>query len=105
MNKIRRMYNVELLNNDLFYTKNCTQEENEKYKSMPQDELPDDIIVDPNYPSYHLQYIKGELTDEEIKIYLLAKLNSHVRVIKGCVIFFVVLAVLGIILGFIGIYK
>lgn len=73
---------------------------------MKTSELPDDIDINNTACACEFaKYSKGELSDEELKIFALAKINSNLKFIKACVIFFVILAIIGIILGIAGLAQ
>lgn len=97
MSNMRKMYNKALLDNSLMFYKNCSNEEIKEYKNMDQKDLPDDIFADQS--TFLRKYVKGDLSDDEMKIFLLTKINKNIRIIKSCAIFFVILAIIGIILG------
>lgn len=103
---LRKRYNKELWKNELIYTEKCSPEDNNTYEVMKESDLPDDVDVNNSgEASGFYKYSKGELSDEELKIFALAKINSNLKFIKGCIIFFVILAVIGIILGIVGLAQ
>lgn len=103
---MRKRYYKELLKSDMIYTKSCSSEENEQYRNIKDKQLPDDIDLAPNTEgTSFIRYTKGELSDEELKIFALAKINSTLNFIKGCAIFFVIIAIVGIILGCVGLFQ
>lgn len=103
---MRRIYYRELQNNGMINTEKCSSEEFYKYKDMKASEIPDNVdFANASESTGFYKYSKGELSDEELKIFALAKINSKLKFIKGCVIFFVVLAIIGIILGIIGVAQ
>lgn len=104
INLKKAMYQ-ELVNNKAIYRVNCSREENEKYENMKYEDWPEDIDrISADEPGY-CRYSKGNMTDEQIKLYLLAKQTSNLRVIKGCVVFFVILAVAAMIVSLVMAYQ
>lgn len=97
---MRKRYYRELWKNGIIHTEKCSTEEYYKYKTMKSSDLPDDVDVNDSSEAYGFhKYSTGGLSDEELKIFALAKINSNLKFIKNYVLFFVVLAVIGIILG------
>lgn len=103
MTEFKKSYLQELENNGLVTSEYCSDEENEKYSNMNEDQIPDNVYQPVESTDY--QRYESDLTDEEKKLYLLAKQNSNLKIIKGCVIFFVVLAIIGIIVGCVAGYQ
>lgn len=97
---IRKRYLEELYINNLVYRESCSKEENEQYRKMKPGDLPDSVSRDqnPDTPMF-LKYSKSDLTDDELKLFILSKINSNLKIIKGCAIFVAILASIGIILG------
>ena len=86
----------------MLYAEKCSDEETKKFSGKQGDDLPDNVdFMEETYK----KYTKSELSDEELKIFALAKINSNLKIIKVCIIFFVVLAVIGIILGIVGLSQ
>lgn len=103
---MRRRYYRELQNNGMIHTEKCSPEEVRKYKAMKVSEIPDDIdTANTENANEYIKYTKDQLSDEELKIFTLAKINSNLKIIKSGVVFFVVLAIIGVILGIIGLVQ
>lgn len=92
---------------DLLQKIPCTQEENKAYLAMVKagEPLPDGVFryeyqsgieSDEFYTVY-----EPELTADEIAQYLTYKKLHMLRTIKNCVVFFVVLTIVSMVLGFI----
>ncbi|MBS6475036.1 MAG: hypothetical protein KH354_03530 [Clostridiales bacterium] len=84
---------------------NCTDEENEEYNAkLDPSHLPPDI-AQRDYRKGKYRFFKRvwkeNLTQEERYEYLLLKAASSLDTIKGCCIFFTVIAVIGLVAGLI----
>lgn len=99
MRIIKRAFLKELYYNGIIGSDDCTEEENQRYTKMNDDELPDGIDVSGNDSSKFIKYQNNDLTEEQMKLFLLAKQNSNLRAIKRCIMFFVVLVIIGILLS------
>ena len=85
----------------------CSEEDNKKYAEMLKngEELPDGIapIIDEygnHYNTFHC-YNSDTLTDVDKHLYLQMKKVKLLKTIKNCAVFFVVLEIIAIIIGFI----
>lgn len=98
----RRLFYEELQKYDLVDVEYCNDEENEKFNAMAENDIPDSVEKSPGTKYYH-RYISS-LSNEEKKIFLLAKQISSLNTIKNCLILLVVLSIFGLILGFFGVF-
>lgn len=78
----------------------CAPEECEQYAKMEQ--LPDGIKQSTQNPSVYLKYRKSFSPEELEKIVFIQqmKLSKNVSTLKNCVVFFTVLAVIQLLIGF-----
>ncbi len=92
-----------LLEAGLIKLRQCNHEDQKKYKSMEnaQTPLPDNImkIKDIDRGTYYNEIEVMEHSDEEVTQKLLYLQLKNIRTIKRCLIFFTVLATVGIIVG------
>lgn len=99
---LRESFYQTLYKNDLIYTEKCSDEEIKGFSGKPSNSLPDDVyVIDGTYKRYKV----GELSNDELQLLVLSKINNNLKIIKGCVIFFVIVAVIGIILGIVGLSQ
>ena len=84
----------------LFTTQRCW---NKVFKKAKEEDLPDNVFRDfLNYKSYK---VESTLTDNEVKQLIMLKQTERLETIKNCLIFFVVLTIIGIIIGIVGAYQ
>lgn len=79
----------------------CSKEETEQLRRMQKkkEPLPEDVHVTTDQRFY--RYKEPDMTKEEIKELLLCKQTRYLKSIKSGVIFFVALAIIGLLLGII----
>jgi hypothetical protein len=99
---LRQSYYEELQNCNLVDVEYCSNEENDKLSGMQEDGIPNNVQKSIGTKYYH-RYV-SDLSDEEKKLFLMTKQLSNLKSIKNCLIFFVVLAIIGLIIGFIGVF-
>lgn len=94
--------------------KYCDEAETAELNKLPRDELPQDVYVVKGAKGkiYYARYPNGKKDDTELHMGLLchmaqnmAIVRRHVHTIKNCVVFFTVIAVISLILGFISILR
>ena len=97
---------------DLYDHTLCTKEENKEYndlleqgESLPEDVYPIDSywsILKNGKNSEFLKLIRPDVTQADVMEYLMYKKLDMLNTIKNCVVFFTVLAVISLILLFLG---
>ena len=103
---IKKNFYRALYKDKLIPISHCTDEENQKFANMTKKELPDNVDAVPNNtPKVFMRYSKGGLSDEELKLFTLEKINSNLKTVKGCIIFFVVLAIISAVLTAFGLVQ
>jgi hypothetical protein len=100
----KRSLLLSLENNGILIRKNCTNEENLKYAGMDKSgDLPTDVFA--NESSYtekrYYKLSKSDLTDDDITTLISLKKVEHLKKIKDCMIYFVIISILSIIIGII----
>jgi hypothetical protein len=82
----------------------CSKEEVKKIKKMVRENisLPDDILMD---DTGYFRYVDTDLTEEELNHLFLYRQLSYLYDIKNSMIFFVVLAIISLILAIIVVMK
>jgi hypothetical protein len=106
MTNLKKELLCKLEEYNLCIREDCSQEDNLKYSKMNPNEIPENV-----FQSTYGEYIefyklsKPNISDDEIKILLQIEQEKHLHSIKYCMIFFVVLAIIGIILGCVGFYN
>lgn len=92
---------------DLLQKVECSKEECAKYKEMVENNqpLPEGVhryTYENGEVSHELFYTvyKPDLSDAEINEYLTYKQLGYIKTIKNCVVFFTVLTVISLVLGF-----
>lgn len=97
------------LKNNLLQKVYCSREESEKYiellknnQPLPKGVYQEESDVTGYSQFYTIYEANKEMTPEEIEEYFLLKQSSDIRTIRNCVIFFTVLIVIVLIIGFIG---
>lgn len=98
----RRLFYEELQKYDLVDVEYCNDEENAKFNAMAENNIPDSVEKSPGTKYYH-RYISN-LSNEEKKLFLMAKQLSNLNIIKNCLILFVILSIFGLIFGFISVF-
>lgn len=98
----RRLLYEELQKYDLVDIEYCNDEENKKFNAMAENDIPDNVEKSPGTKYYH-RYV-SVLSDEEKKLFLMAKQLSNLNIIKNCLILFVILTIIGLIFGLISVF-
>ncbi len=77
----------------------CTKQENKEYLQILKDggNLPEGVRAYSYEPDEFYRIQEADLSEAEIQEYLTYKQLSLIRTIKNCVVFFTVLAVIGLV--------
>ena len=91
----------------------CNESETSIFSKMPRDQLPKGVyaIEGANGLTYYARFPDGRKTEAELQLGLLchiaqsnAEVRKHTETIKGCIIFFVVIAVIDLVVSFVTIF-
>ena len=106
--RIKRELDRYRLKYDLYEKALCGQKKNQEYKDLLKQgkRLPEDVRTNDDWrnvnDSEFYRLVRPELTQEEITEYLMYKKLDMLNTIRNCVVFFTVLAVISLILLFLG---
>lgn len=87
--------------NGIIKKKNCSADECKLYKDKVSlgEELSENIIKDSSDPELFYEICENNLTKEEELEYIRLKQLNHIRIIKNCVVFFTVIAIISLLLS------
>lgn len=87
---------------DLLQKIPCSSEENKQYEKLLEDgkALPEGVFAYEYSTSAFYTVYEADLSQEEINEYLTYKKLGFLRTIKNCALFFTILTIIGMVLGF-----
>jgi hypothetical protein len=89
---------------DLVQRVYCSKEEEKRYRRMAKEKqpLPDDVRSD---ESGYFRYVETDLSGEELDKLLLYRQISYLRTTKNCMLFFMVLAVISLVISLVAVAR
>lgn len=105
MKNKRRDFLEDLYEDGLISLRECSEEENKKYRDLYEDQLPDDIVrktaeVHGDEVKF-FQYTRDGMSENEILLSLMLKIEGKVRTIEFIMVVSVILSVIAAFLAFV----